>query len=250
MIRLGTPRHYFESLGSTMDALSELARAGAPEGTIVVANQQVAGRGRAGRAWNAAPGSALLCSVLLRPVLPPRLLGALPLVAGLAVAEAIESLVPVRATLKWPNDVFIDGRKVCGVLMQARTAGDRTDFVNLGIGLNVSAALVDLPSEATSLAAVSGRAVSVDAVEQAAMTQLSQRYAWFLAAGGMPPLGEWLERAMYLGERVAVDQDGIMLSGTFTGVTPIGTLLLLTQDGIVEVVAGDLTRGPRRADWN
>lgn len=248
MIQLGTPRHHFRSLSSTMDALAELALAGAPEGTLVVTDEQLAGRGRAGRSWQAVPGTALLCSVLLRPPLPLRLLGALPLIAGLAVAEAIESLVPVHARLKWPNDVFIHDRKVCGVLMQARAAGDQTEFVNLGIGLNVSAFQNELPARAISLKAATGREVPMDSVERAIMQRLSERYLAFIEAAGEPPLDDWTDRAMYLGERIEIEQDGQSDSGTFTGVSARGALLLTTSDGLREVVSGDLTRGPRRPD--
>jgi BirA family biotin operon repressor/biotin-[acetyl-CoA-carboxylase] ligase len=246
MILLGAPRHHYRSLGSTMDVLATFARDGAPEGTLVIADEQTSGRGRAGRGWQAAPGTSLLCSVLLRPPLPPRSLGALPLIAGLAVAEAIEALTPVRTTVKWPNDIYIGGGKVCGVLMQARSAGNRTEFVNLGIGLNISAMRAALPPGATSLQIEAGLDIPVGEVERSVMDRLGHRYAAFLAASGEPSLDEWLTRARFLGEQVEIEQNGIRLAGTFIGVTAQGALLLETADGVNEIVSGDLTRGPRR----
>lgn len=247
MIRLGSPRAYHESLDSTMDALSALARAGAPEGTLVVAAEQLAGRGRAGRMWSAPRGSALLCSVLLRPPLSPQALGLLPLIAGLAVAETIDDLIPGSARLKWPNDVFIGERKVSGVLMQARAAGDRTEFVNLGIGINALTEIDQLPAGATSLKVASGRVIPPDEVEQALMDRLTEHYARFVAAQGRPGLTSWLERAKYLGEPVEIEQDGTVSSGIFIGVSARGSLILETPTGVREIVAGDLTRGPRPA---
>jgi len=230
-----------------MDALSALALAGASEGTLVVAAEQRAGRGRAGRAWEAPRGSALLCSVLLRPPLPPNRLSALPLVAGLAVAEAIDSLIPVTTRVKWPNDLYIGERKVSGVLMQARAAGDRTEYVNLGIGINVLTDIDSLPPGATSLKAASGRVIPVDMVERAVMERLTEHYTRFLADRGRPDLSIWLDRARYLGETVTVVEGGVTLSGVFTGVSAEGALILRTADGSREIVAGDLTRGPRPA---
>jgi BirA family biotin operon repressor/biotin-[acetyl-CoA-carboxylase] ligase len=245
MIELGRPRYYYESLDSTMDALNALARDGAPEGSLVVAAEQVAGRGRAGRAWRAPRGSALLCSVLLRPPLTPRELGALPLIAGLAIAEAIESLAPVRAQLKWPNDIFLGDRKICGVLMLARAAGERTEYVNLGIGINVSTPLDDLPEGATSLKAASGREIHVDDVERAVIDRLATHYERYLVQAGRPSLADWLRRAMFLGEDVEIMQDGGTQRGVFTGVTGDGALLLTIEGSERVIVAGDLTRGPR-----
>ena len=130
---------------STMDVVDEYARAGAPEGLVVVAEEQTAGRGRAGRTWSAPAGSGLLLSVLLRPDVEPRLLGTLPLMIGVAVAEAVEAFVPSPCQLKWPNDVLLDGRKVAGVLIQSRLSGERTEYINAGIGINVNVSKSALP---------------------------------------------------------------------------------------------------------
>jgi BirA family biotin operon repressor/biotin-[acetyl-CoA-carboxylase] ligase len=245
MTRLGIPRHFQESLASTMDTLNALAQAGAPEGTLVVAGEQRAGRGRAGRVWSAPGGTALLCSVLLRPPLPPHALGPLPLIAGLAVAETVDALIPVNARLKWPNDVFIGELKVSGVLMQARAVGGSTEFVNLGIGINVLTKIDQLPVGATSLKAASGRDIPIDDVERTLMERLTEWYSAFLASRGNVPLTGWIDRAIYLGEQVEIEQNGAVLAGIFGGVSPQGALILETPDGAREIVAGDLTRGPR-----
>jgi BirA family biotin operon repressor/biotin-[acetyl-CoA-carboxylase] ligase len=236
----------YERVGSTMDEVTRLALAGEPEGTVVVAAEQTAGRGRAGRAWQAPPGSALLCSTLLRPQLAPADLGMLPLVAGVAVARAIEALGAGPAGLKWPNDVRVGGRKIAGVLMQSRVGAGGLEHVNLGIGINVVTPADRLPEGATSVLAITGRVVALAEVEAALMAELERTYRAFLAAGGHPDPGEWLARAEMLGEQVRVVDAGTEVAGVFVGITRDGALRLRQADGSERiVVAGDLTRGPR-----
>src|SRR5215212_8533594 len=161
---------------STMDDAERLAVAGAEEGLIVVADEQTAGRGRAGRSWHAPPGTALLCSVLLRPPLPPDRLSTLPLIAGVAVAEAIEDCAPVTCRLKWPNDIWIEDRKVAGILMNAATTAGTVDRVVLGIGVNLTARQDELPPNATSLAVSSGIVVSPMDLLDALVPRMQSRY--------------------------------------------------------------------------
>ncbi len=231
-----------------MDEVAALAAGGAPEGTVVVADHQTAGRGRAGRGWSAPPGSALLLSALLRPPLPPDRFGPLPLVVGVAVAEALEAVAPVTCRLKWPNDVWIGDAKVAGILAAART-GDGTEPARLvlGIGVNLTTPPADLPGGATSLATATPGAPPPDreAVLAALLPRLGDQYADFLGTGGRPDLSPWRERAALLGEAVAVVDRGERREGRFVGVDDDGTLLLEHDDGaVVRVVAGDLTRGP------
>lgn len=249
MSRFGTPRHYFASLPSTMDRLTELALQGAPEGTIVVAGEQTAGRGRGGRSWVTPPNAALLMSVLLRPKLSPEQLAPFPLIAGLAVAEGIEALVgsslPDGIDLKWPNDLYCSGRKLCGVLMQARSSQRAVEFVNLGIGLNVNTPRESLPETATSLAVLTGKTWRLEQVERAVLDHLSNCYDQFLSDGPETGLTAWFERALYRDELVRIENAGTAVSGRFVGVTRTGALRLQTDSGIEEIVAGDLTRGPK-----
>lgn len=248
MIRLGTPRTYFSAVMSTMDLVSALGSSGAPEGTLVVAGEQTAGRGRGDRAWTAPPGASLLFSLLLRPPLAPDEIGPLPLVAGVAIAEALEMVANVSVRLKWPNDLMIQARKVCGVLMHARSRENRVEFVNLGVGINVLTDPSDLPPTATSLLAATGEKVPLDRVEAAVLDRLGRRYAEFLENGTEPGLRAWMARALYLDETVVVGDERGWHRGRFAGVTPTGALRLTTPDGEIEIVAGDLSRGPRDAE--
>jgi BirA family biotin operon repressor/biotin-[acetyl-CoA-carboxylase] ligase len=152
--RLGAPRLHLRATGSTNDRARELAAAGAPHGTLVTAAEQSAGRGRQGRRWSAPAGHALLASVVLRE--PPELL---PLVAAVAVADAVAAALPETGrdavAIKWPNDVLLDGRKVAGILAEGRP---QERWAVLGVGLNVAVDLADLPEELRATAATMGRA--------------------------------------------------------------------------------------------
>lgn len=243
----------YERIGSTMDEVTRLAAAGEPEGTVVVAAEQTAGRGRAGRSWRAPAGTALLCSVLLRPAVPPDRLGVLPLVVGVAVAEAIEEVTALRTRLKWPNDVWLGpgpvGRKVAGVLLAARSHGSAVGHAVVGVGVNANIAPADLPPGATSLLAETGRPVHLARLLDRLLGHLDAAYREYLAADGQPGLAGWRARAALLDHPVAVVRDGQTLAGTMRGVAADGALLLERDDGTIErIVAGDLVRGPVRQE--
>lgn len=133
---LGRPVRVHDVTGSTNTDAREWAEDGAPEGALVVADRQTAGRGRWGRAWSSAPGSSLLFSLILRPSIGVSQVGLLPILIGLACAEAIEDLSDVRPTLKWPNDVNIRGKKVAGVLAESRLDGAQVGYAIAGVGIN------------------------------------------------------------------------------------------------------------------
>jgi BirA family biotin operon repressor/biotin-[acetyl-CoA-carboxylase] ligase len=243
--------HRFDAVESTMDEAARLAAAGAPEGTVIRAEYQRAGRGRAGRAWASPPGASLLTTLLLRPDVSPDRLGALSLVAGVAVAEAIEALGVGPVWLKWPNDVWlggpVDGRKAAGILATGRTRGVAVDYALVGIGVNVSPPPGALPHDAIGLAEAAGRPINRDRLLATLLARFSARYAEFLAARGRPSLDAWRRRAALLGENVAVEVGGERRAGTLAGIDDDGALLLRDADQIVRVVAGDLVRGPRRS---
>lgn len=250
MSRIGFPRHHFPSVESTMDIIFALAGEGAPHGTIVVADEQTAGRGRAGRRWNAPAGSSLLMSVLLRPTVSFDKLPTLPLIVGVAVAEAIESIADFSEpiALKWPNDIFIHSKKLAGVLMHSRGGGDVAPIVNIGIGINISSTRNELPESGTSVWLESNaRATSTD-IELAVLERLEERYEEWIESGPNSGLTAWRSRAMYIGALVTVVQDSRELTGVFRDITDSGALLIESASGVHEVVAGDLVRGPRPTD--
>lgn len=235
------------SAGSTMDEAARLATAGAADGSVVVASAQTAGRGRAGRAWHAPAGTALFCSIVLRPTVPHARLSLLPLIAGERVATVIEQMAGLPCRLKWPNDVWLngDGRKVAGLLMTARTATDSVEQAILGIGINVNSAIADLPPGATSMASEAGRLFDLDALLTDLLTALDTSYHAFLAAPNDDWLAGWRARAVYLDEPVSITIDDRRQTGIMRGVDDDGALLLETVGGdLTRIVAGDLVRGP------
>jgi BirA family biotin operon repressor/biotin-[acetyl-CoA-carboxylase] ligase len=166
---LGSPRLHLAVTDSTNTRARELATAGAPHGTLVTAGQQKAGRGRQGRTWNAAPGRALLCSLILRD--PPRLL---PLLAGVAVAE-VADLAGTPAQVKWPNDVLIEGRKVAGILVEGRP---QERWAVLGIGFNVALRAQDFPPELRDTAGTLG--LEPEAVQSTLVVLLEVLAKWLV----------------------------------------------------------------------
>ena len=236
-----------QSVSSTMDEIAALAARGEPEGTVVVAETQTEGRGRAGRAWAAPPGTAILCSVLLRPAVPAARLGSLGLVAGVAVAETVERATGLECRLKWPNDVWLDERKVAGILLSTRYAIDQCPRVVLGIGLNVNLPASSLPEGATSLLVATGKTYDRSALLDLLLARLDAGYRAYLGAGGAPDLSGWRRRAALVGEPVAVVVEGAARTGVLRGAADDGALLLELPDGRLErVVSGDLVRGPVR----
>jgi BirA family biotin operon repressor/biotin-[acetyl-CoA-carboxylase] ligase len=157
----GRPHHHLERTDSTNQRARELAEAGAPSGTVVTAGEQEAGRGRHGRVWSAPPGAALLYSAILRPLGLAHLM--LPLAVPIAVCEACEAVAPVECRIKWPNDVWLEERKLAGILIEARPP----EWAVIGVGVNVSIAPEEFPAELRWPAVSLGSGVEVDALREA-----------------------------------------------------------------------------------
>jgi BirA family transcriptional regulator, biotin operon repressor / biotin---[acetyl-CoA-carboxylase] ligase len=203
-----------------------------PEGAIAVADHQTAGRGRLGKTWEAPPGSSLLVSVLLKPP-PDRAVPQVALVAGIAVADALELLTGLSVQIKWPNDVMLRRQKVCGILAEARDGA-----VVLGIGVNLTQGPAELPERAGSLRTASGIVFTRDEVLDAVLAALGDRYEEWLA-GGLDAVYEGLAPRDFLrGRRVTVDGR----SGTAELIDRDGRLHIATGHGeSVAVESGEVT---------
>lgn len=233
-----------------MDEAARLAASGEPEGTVIIAAEQTAGRGRAGRSWVTPPGTALACSVLLRPPVAPDRLPVLSLLIGVAAAGAIASVTGLEPRLKWPNDLWLGdgdpGRKVGGILLTSRLGPGGVDSVIAGIGVNVTTERRDLPPGATSLRHEAGRDVGLDALLTALIKHLNHVYDEYLRSDGHPSLDPWRRRAALIGQAVTISDGEQQRTGHFTGVDDDGRLLLREGQGrVLPISAGDLTRGPR-----
>ena len=238
--------HERRMVTSTMDVAAALAAAGAPEGTVVVAERQTAGRGRSGRTWQDV-GVALQATIVLRPSLPARLLTVAPLLFGVAAAEAVETRCPAtRIWLKWPNDLWVgernDGRKLGGILVEMKANG----AMLAGFGINIDLPAGAHPPGAACLATV-GCPVAARDLLDALLARIAIHWQALIGGEGRVPLDGWRSRAALFGEWVAIiDHDGVPRSGRFIGIREDGALLLADDaGGIHPVVAGDLARGPR-----
>jgi len=171
--------HRFDSLSSTNDLALGLD---APEGTVIMAAEQTAGKGRLGRKWSSPPGEGLYLTIVLRPPLPPDKMWQMAVVISLAACEAIREVAGLDAKIKWPNDILIGGRKVCGILIEGRqSAAGSQQSVVAGIGINVNNQGFPPELNATSLALELGRPIPIFEVEEALLSRLEFRYEQFLA---------------------------------------------------------------------
>jgi BirA family biotin operon repressor/biotin-[acetyl-CoA-carboxylase] ligase len=236
-------------IGSTNAALLAAAAEDAPDGTVLVAEHQVTGRGRLDRVWTSPPGAGLTVSFLLRPDVPGARRGWLPLLTGVALAEAVGEVPGVRSSLKWPNDLLAPGgAKLAGIL--AEVGGGA---VVVGVGLNVSTRADELPDTGTSLALVAGRPVDRAAVLLQFLRTFERRYlAWAQTLGDPVASGlarDYLAWCSTVGAEVVVTlPDGSTLEGVAESVDWDGRLVVRTAQGTVELASGDVrhVRAPAR----
>ena len=242
---LGRRIEYLDTVDSTNRAAGELARQGAGEGAVVVADSQSAGRGRMGRRWESPAGDNLYFSVLLTPNVEPARVPQLALVAAVAVHEGLAECCPeITAQIKWPNDILVGGRKVAGILCEASMEADRVHRVILGIGVNVNGSSVprSLRATATTLRLAGGREVSRPALLGAVINHLEARYEGWLRDGSLSGLLTYFERHSALnGRPVAAENLSGVVRGTARGIAPTGELVIETADGArLHLLAGDV----------
>lgn len=225
------------SVTSSMDAARELAEQGAPEGTAVVADAQTAGRGRAGHAWFSPPGQSLHLSIILRPLMRQTLclaeIGWVTMIAALAAKDEVGRMKDA-ASIKWFNDVQLNGRKVCGILVETSITGGELDYAVLGIGLNINTtfegAPEDVRSRATSLRQEFGHDFDRQVVLDSLLARFGERYAALLAHR-CSPAGEYARHVETLGRRVSIDTGNAVITGIAQSVNPDGSLVVFTDLG-------------------
>ncbi|MET7395064.1 biotin--[acetyl-CoA-carboxylase] ligase [Dactylosporangium sp. NPDC005572] len=232
------------STGSTNADVAALALKGAPEGLVIVAEQQTAGRGRLGRQWESPPRAGLALSILLRPAVPPSRLGWLPLLAGVALAESVRRVARLDAYLKWPNDLLVQGdRKTAGILAEGVADG----AVVVGIGLNTTLREHELPRpDATSLALAGAASADRDPLLRALLRSFQELYLQWRDAGGDPAASGLREAYLFhcgtIGRRVQASlPGGVSLTGVATGIDDDGRLQVTDGFGVIHAVAaGDV----------
>lgn len=222
--------HFFSVTDSTNSRAVELAGKGAPHGTVVCADAQTAGRGRLGRRWESPPGTNLYLSLLLRPSLDPMQGPRLTLVTAIALAMAVDDVTSLRTTLKWPNDLYLGGRKTAGILAETAADPDRLRHVVIGVGLNVNADPFSFPEElrdkATSLRFAAGRAFPRATVLARFLDSFAECYSTFLSLGFGALLPEWNRRDVLKGKNVTLRLGEKEVRGNVLGVDESGMLLL------------------------
>lgn len=249
---LGSQIVYFETIGSTNDIAASLATSGRSEGAVVIADSQTAGRGRRGRSWFSPPAAGLYISVVLAPararVMPDRATALLTLAAGVALAEAIERVTGLGPSIKWPNDLLIDRRKLAGILAEgvALPAAVGLQAVVLGYGINVMSAAYppELATLATSLESELGRAVDRSAVCAESLAALAARYDDLLEGRYDAILDSWRARAFgSRGAKVEWDTPSGVQTGITAGIDETGALLVRTGHRVERIVAGEVRWG-------
>jgi len=246
--QFGRPAHHFDSIDTTMREAAQLARDGCPEGTVVTAAQQTAGRGRLGRTWLSEPGGGLYVSLVLRPDIAAGAAPVLTLVVGLGVAEAVQTQTGMSCDIRWPNDILIGERKCAGILVEMETDQERVAHVIVGVGLNLNYKDFgpDLENLATSLLIETGRRFEADSILQPMLDAIRDNYEIYLDRGKEPVLDAFSRASSYVsGRRVVVvgsDNDRAPdRRGTTAGLDANGMLLLRDDAGRVEpVLAGSV----------
>jgi BirA family transcriptional regulator, biotin operon repressor / biotin---[acetyl-CoA-carboxylase] ligase len=236
--------HHFYKIGSTNTAAMAAAAEGANEGSVFLAEEQTAGRGRGANSWQSARSAGIYCSVVLRPALAPSEVLVLALAAGLAVRTAIEDLHPgIDIDLKWPNDVLIAGKKVCGILAEMNAEATRVRYIVVGIGINVNqpAFPKELEGEAISLRIVTGSDWSRVELTAALLKSLDGEYRLLIAQSGAQQsiLRRFSEQSSWVrGKQVRVQENGSTVEGTTEGLDDRGFLRIRTVDGLQTVLSG------------
>jgi BirA family biotin operon repressor/biotin-[acetyl-CoA-carboxylase] ligase len=230
---------YFPSVASTMDTARRMARQKTANGTVIIAGEQTAGRGRLNRPWFSPAGNIAL-SIFLYPGI-----AALPyliMIASLAVVRSIEAVAGIKTQIKWPNDVLIDGKKVCGILVENEVKANKVDFSIVGIGINLDLSFADYPEISSTAASLESKSVPDFSVKiiQSLLTEFESLYLQL--PDGKSIYEEWRLKLVTLGKKVKMTSGNHVIEGLAEVVDETGALFIRQPDGsLIKVVAGDVT---------
>jgi len=242
--RLGSELRFLKETLSTNREVDAAAQAGAPEGLLIMADTQLAGRGRLTRTWFSPPGVNLYLSLVLRPKVELSSVPTLPLVVGLAVAEALTACAPtLLPKIKWPNDILVKGKKIAGILCELQTRLDKPDYVVVGVGINLNLQKEQLPEElrdrATSMLMESGEEQTREHVLTAFLNRLEPLYDNWCAFGFKPLLQSINALDVLRGNALRIELAGSPMEGIADGIQADGSLLLKTQQGPIPIYSGE-----------
>lgn len=236
----------YKKVDSTNDIAYSLAEKNMKEGTVVLAEEQTKGKGRHGRSWSSPSRGGIYMSYILRPEIAPNEIPGVTLLAAVAVARAIRELSGLEAMIKWPNDIMIDGKKICGILTEMKAQQDNVDFVVVGIGINVNTPAKQLPKGASSISeelrrSCINRTVSRVELVKKVLETLEEYYNMLKKKGFRPIIDAWKENTAMIGARVKVSLPNRVFEGQAHDINPDGALIVRLDSGVLErVSSGDV----------
>lgn len=246
---LGRFIHYYQEIGSTNDEAKVLASAGAAAGTLVIAEQQHAGRGRLARGWFSPPAGGIWLSVILRPPFLPAEAPKCTLMAAVALSSAIRKTTGLPCGIKWPNDILVEGKKVAGILTEMSAEIDIINYIVIGMGINVNITKEDFPPElqdvGTSLQIAGGRQVNRLDLLRVLLAELEDAYEISVKQGFGSLLDRWRHMSVTIGQTVDVTTSDEAFAGVAADIDAEGALLVDTISGRRRVIAGDVSIRPR-----
>lgn len=237
---IGRTIHYEETVSSTQKIAHKLSYDNADEGTIIVADEQLSGRGRLDRTWHSPKYSGVWMSIILRPKIPLGQAPGLTLLTAVAVAQAIEEITDLEPEIKWPNDILINGKKAVGILTELQAEADRINAIIIGIGINVNQVTDDFPVElkekATSLRIETDSKLNRAELIQAVLMKLEKLYEQFLTNGFYPIKLLWEAYAISIGKRIIASTLRGTISGFAKGITDEGVLMIEDDQGTIHYI--------------
>jgi BirA family biotin operon repressor/biotin-[acetyl-CoA-carboxylase] ligase len=240
---IGRDVEFLGEVTSTNILARERAEKGCREGLVLVASSQTSGKGRLDREFHS-PEGGLYLSIVLKPKILPSQSGIIPLMAGLAVSKAISTTVMRETSLKWPNDVMMDGKKICGILNQAAVKGEGVEYLIIGIGINVNSTLEQLPDKiqgsAGTLKELTSKEIDMKDLFRNLICFLDMLYLQFLSGDISTILDSWSERSSTVGKHVKVRSGSNIIEGKALGLDQSGALLLGTENSLQRVEVGDV----------
>lgn len=237
---IGREIFYFKTISSTNDYARNLVNKGVKEGTVVLADVQTSGRGRKNRCWFSSEGG-LWFSVILFPNLPPKQGMLLTMTASISLAQAISDITCLKSLIKWPNDVLIDGKKVCGVLTELEADKEKISYSVVGIGFNVNNKLTeDLYKTAATLSEKIGSKISNTDLLICILRRFDENYTRLLDGDFGYITDKWLSMSKIVGRNVIIREDNTTIKGVVSGIDHDGSLILKTKIGTERIYSGDL----------
>ena len=238
---IGKKIHYFDYLASTMDLAMQLGMNGALNGTLVLAESQIKGRGRLGRGWFSPKYKGIYLSLILRPKILPAACPVLTLMSAVSICEAVKEITGLDAQIKWPNDVLIHNKKAAGILTEMNAELDKVNFVVIGIGLNVNNDKKSLITQATSLKQEQGQEINRVVLLQELLRRIENNYLLLEEKGSQEIIHKWRNFTLTLGTRVKVYYQNKYIEGQAADIDIDGSLLIRKDSGLMQKVSsGDV----------